>query len=391
MERVPAALRSNPLLVDAVLASALTLLSIVTLAIGARDIGALHPTSVTLLLVQTVPLVLRRVAPIPVLLVTGVATIAHALLAEGPLNTTLGSLIALYTAAEATDRRTSGILAIALGAAMGALIAGRAGLPQSLGALVQTELAVLVSWLVGTWSRERRAYIGVVEERAARAEHDREERARRAVGEERERIARELHDVVTHHVSVIVIQAGAARRALGKRPDDVAAAVAAIDNAGRRALTDMRRLLGILGPADAADGEPLEPMPGLDRLGELVESVRAAGLPVELSIAGERGPLDPGIELSAYRIIQEALTNTLKHADGARARVAVRFEPTAVEIDVSDHGGVGSRDIAVDEQPGRGLIGMRERVAVFGGDFEAQRRDGGFHIRARLPIEPAAS
>ncbi len=294
---------ANQLLADGLLAAALTGLSLVTLLAGARDIGSYEPASIALLFLQTIPLVVRRVAPLPVLALTGVATILHALFATDSLNTTLGSLIAVFTVAERYDRRVSIPAALAMGGSMGAIIAVKAGLPASLGALVQTLLAVLVSWTLGTWGRERRAYVGTVEQRAERAERDREERARRAVDDERERIARELHDVVTHHVSVIVIQAGVARRVLEKRPEDAASAIAAIDTAGRQALTDMRRMLGILGPSDATtvDGstEPLEPMPSLDRLGELLESVRAAGLPVELSVRGDRPPLDPGVELSA--------------------------------------------------------------------------------------------
>jgi signal transduction histidine kinase len=387
--------RANPLLIDGLIAAGLTALSIATLLAGARDIGAYHPASVALLLIQTVPLVFRRVAPIPVFLVSGTATIAHALLAEDSLNTTLGSLIALFTVAERHDRRTSIVAALALGGAMGVLIAYRGGLPGALGSLVQTELAVLAAFTLGVWAHERRAYIGTVEERATRAEHEREERARQAVVEERERIARELHDVVTHHVSVIVIQAGAARRALDRRPADVKAAIDAIDATGRQALADMRRMLGILGRSDTSGdvdpAEAREPMPALDRLGSLMESVRAAGLPVELSVEGEPRPLDPGVELSAYRIVQEALTNTLKHAHGARARVSVRYEPAALELRVVDEGG-GAPATAVADSGGHGLIGMRERVALFGGSLEAGPAEGGFRVAARLPLDaPAAA
>ena len=320
-------LRANQVLIDSLLAAGLTLLSLVPVLGGAADIGSLAPFSVALLLLQTIPLIFRHVAPLPVLIVTGAATTIHAFFATDSLNSSLGSLIALYTAADLLDRRTSAAGAIALGTALGALVAVKGGIPAALGSLVQIEVTCFVAWLLGTWSRERRAYIGTVEERAERAESDRATERERAVAEERNRIARELHDVVTHHVSVIVIQAGAARRALARHPTDAAAAIEAIDAAGRQALLDMRRMLGILGspgPAEAI-GEPREPMPDLDRLGALLESVRAAGLPVELSIAGERRALDPGVGLSAYRIIQEALTNALKHAGGARNKVEVRY------------------------------------------------------------------
>ena len=387
-------LAAHPLLLDGIIAAGLTGLSVVTLLAGARDIGSYSQLSILLLFAQTVPLVWRRVAPLPIFIVTAVAAIAHAALAEGSVNTTLGSLIMLFTVAEYEDRRVSLAAVVAIGVAMGALIALRAGLPASLGALVQTELAVLVSYTLGIWARERRAYIGTVEQRADRAEREREERAQRAVADERERIARELHDVVTHHVSVIVIQAGAARRALERRPADAQAAIDAIDATGRQALGDMRRMLGILGghaDGPAATAEPtLEPMPGLDRLGALLESVRAAGLPVELSIEGAPRRLDPGVELSAYRIVQEALTNTLKHAQGARARVHVRYEPGVLEVRVADEGGAGSRRLSAPDEGGHGLIGMRERVALFGGTLEAGPLESGFRVRARLPLDAPA-
>jgi signal transduction histidine kinase len=391
-----ATLSRNPWFLDAVLAAALSALSLLTLAAGARDIGSYRPESIVLLFLQTVPLVFLRHAPATVLLVTGLATAGHAMQAEGSLNSTLGALIALFAVADRYDRLRSALAAIALGVMMGLLVAFKGGLPAALGSLFQTGLAVLVAWTLGTWARERRRYLGTVEDRAARAEQEREERALRAVTEERDRIARELHDIVTHHVSVIVIQAGAALRALHRRPDDAARAVEAIDATGRLALADMRRMLGILGGASgsaalpaagsATESEPLEPLPRLDRLGQLIESVRAAGLPVELSVEGQRRPLDPGIELSAYRIVQEALTNTMKHAAGARARVTIRYEAAALEVRVADDGaGIA---LAGADSGGRGLIGMRERVALFGGTLETGPDGRGFRVAARLPLQP---
>ena len=159
----------------------------------------------------------------------------------------------------------------------------------------------------------------------------------------------------------------------------------------REALTDMRRMLGMIGdaPGTPSSGDGVRaPLPRLERLGELIEEVRAAGLPVELSLDGERRPLDAGIELSAYRIVQEALTNALKHASGARARVRVAYEPRAIEIEVTDQGGSGDRDLGEADSGGRGLIGMRERVALYGGEFEAGPTPIGFRVLARLPVEP---
>jgi signal transduction histidine kinase len=383
-----AAFRANPLIFDALLAAALTALAVLTLMAGARDVGSYDPGSIALLMAQSIPLVLRRVFPVAIFAVILVVTMAHALTAQDNLSSGLPLLITIFTVAEARGRRVSGAAAILAAASFFGLIAWRGGLPAATGSLVQTLLAVLAAWTLGTWARERQAYIGTVEERALQAERNREAEARRAVAEERDRIAREMHDVVTHHVSVIVIQSGAAERALDRRPEDVRQAIAAIGATGRQALADMRTMLGILGPVDGVspdEGEAPEPMPGLDRLGELLESVRAAGLPVELTVTGERRRLHPGLELSAYRIIQEALTNTLKHANGARSRVAVRFGSDALELRVEDEGGVGAGDLA-EAGHGRGLIGMRERVAMFGGDFEAGPSPTGFAVTARLPL-----
>ena len=393
MTDVRGRLTASPLLVDGLIAAGLTALSVITLAAGARDIGSYSQSSIALLLLQTVPLVLRRVMPIPVFVVTAAATLLHAIQAEGSLNTTLGSLIALFTIAERTERRVSIVGYAILAIGFGLLIIVRGGIPQALGGFVQTEVSVLATWVLGSWAGERRTYIGTVEDRALRAEREREARAERAVADERQRIARELHDVVTHHVSVIVIQAGAALRALERRPADAREALQAIDATARLALADMRRMLGILGTAPVTT-EPergLEPMPGLDRLGPLIESVRAAGLPVELSIDGQRRALDPGIELSAYRIVQEALTNALKHAEGARASVQVRYEPKALEVRVADHGGRGTTPVGSLDTGGHGIIGMRERVALFGGTLEAGPADDGFRVVARLPLEPTAA
>jgi signal transduction histidine kinase len=252
-------------------------------------------------------------------------------------------------------------------------------------------LAIVVVLGLGDWSRTRHRYAAAIEENARLLEAERDDRARRAVEDERERIARELHDIVTHHVSVIVIQAGAGLTALDRRPEQARTALEAIDRTSREALTDMRRMLGMLGDSPGAD-EARAPMPGLERLGELIEEVRAAGLPVELSIDGVRRPLDVGVELAAYRIVQEALTNALKHARGARAAVRLAYEPRAIDIEVTDQGGTGRRDLGETGSGGRGLIGMRERVAAYGGDLEAGPTPTGFRVHARLPIgaEPEA-
>jgi signal transduction histidine kinase len=391
-----ARLRANPLLVDALIAFGLTALSLVTIAGGARDLGSYDPLSLVLLVLTTLPLIARRRWPIAVFAITFGATMAHAALAREALNTTLGFLIALYTVGEYEDRRRSGLAAIIAAVSVAILISIRAPLPAGLSGLVQTELAILAAWVLGTWARDRRRQLETAEARAGRLESEREERDRRAVAEERERIARELHDVVTHHVSVIVIQAGAAERALDRRPEDARTAIEAIDRTARQALADMRRMLGILGRASqsgSSEGSAgdLAPMPGLDRLGELIDQVRAAGTPVELAVTGERRPLDPGIELSAYRIVQEALTNALRHAPGARTRVAVGYGSSALQIQVDDDGASGAvRGGPSTAGSGHGLIGMRERVSVFGGEFQAGPTDRGFRVTATLPLRGGA-
>jgi signal transduction histidine kinase len=392
-----ARLGANPLAVDAFIAFGLTGLALLTITAGARDLGSYDPLSLVLLVLTTLPLIARRRWPIAVFAITLGATLAHAALAREAINSTLGFLIALFTVGERESRRTSGVAALFTAVSVGLLITTRAPLPAALSGLVQTELAILSAWVLGTWARDRRLQLDTAEARAGRLERDREERDRRAVAEERERIARELHDVVTHHVSVIVIQAGAAERALDKRPADARSAIEAIDRTARQALADMRRMLGILGRALPAGGQgeggdgDLAPMPGLDRLGELIDRVRSAGTAVELSVTGDRRTLDPGIELSAYRIVQEALTNTLRHAPGARARVAVGYGPSALDIQVDDDGGTTDTGAPHDTSgSGNGLIGMRERVSVFGGEFHAGPTERGFRVTATLPLDGAA-
>jgi signal transduction histidine kinase len=226
-----------------------------------------------------------------------------------------------------------------------------------------------------------RRVIGDRERRAQIAERERDVAAREAVVEERARIARELHDVIAHHVSMIVIQAGAERRVLGDANASTHEVLQTIEQIGRSALTEMRRLLGML-RGDA--NEPLTPQPGLADVPLLVGQLREAGLHVALQVDGERRGLPVGIELSAYRIVQEALTNALKHAGDARTTVRVRYGPDSLELEIADDG-AGNGDRA--SGGGHGLVGMRERVALYGGRLDAGRRPGGgFAVHVYLPI-----
>ena len=238
-------------------------------------------------------------------------------------------------------------------------------------------------WLAGRAIRHRRLSERQLERRAVVAEREREERARKAVAEERARIARELHDVVAHAISVIVLQARGGRRAL-EDPDEARDAFDAIEATGAQALGEMRRLLGLLRRED--EELSLAPQPGLASLDALAAQVTEAGLPVEVTIEGEACELPPGIDLSAFRIVQEALTNALKHAGPATAHVIVRFGEDDLELEIVDTGpGEGAGDGG-----GHGLVGMRERASLYGGDVSAGRRTGGgFGVRVRLPLASA--
>ncbi len=253
--------------------------------------------------------------------------------------------------------------------------------------------------------RTRRRWQAAVGERGWLLERERESAAEAAVAAERDRIARELHDIVSHNVSLMVVQASAAREVLGTMPDEAATALRAVEDAGRGAMTDLRHLLGLLAPAqdgtetgpgaDADPGRtPLTPQPGLDRLGPLVDRISFAGLPVEVRVSGEPRPLPQGIDVTAYRIIQEALTNALRHGDGGKAEVTVRYADHALRVEVLNTGpsvltGTAPAGRAPRaEGAGRGLLGLRERVAVHGGDLDARRRlGGGFRVRARIPLD----
>jgi signal transduction histidine kinase len=216
-------------------------------------------------------------------------------------------------------------------------------------------------------------------ERVLVGEH--ETRTAEAIADERARIARELHDVVAHAISVIVLQARGGRRMLAEDPNETRSALDAIERAGEQALAEMRRLLGMLRAAD--ERAALAPQPGLHRVDELAAQVAAAGLPVDVRVEGEPVELPPGVDVSAYRIVQEALTNVLKHAGPARATVVLRYASDALELEVVDDGA----GVATGEGSGHGLVGIRERVGVYGGELETSRPPGGgFGLRVRLPL-----
>jgi signal transduction histidine kinase len=253
--------------------------------------------------------------------------------------------------------------------------------PQTVGDLVFIPLRFVVAWVAGYALGERAEQAEAAEERAAQAEREREAAARVAVAEERARIARELHDIVAHAVSVMVLQVGAVRH---KLPDALAEdreALRGVERAGRTALAQMRRLLGAM--RREGDEAELVPQPGLDGLDSLLDEIGRAGLPVELHVDGKPFPLPRGIDLSAYRIVQEGLTNALKHAHASDADVTVRYRPDELEIEVRDNGHGGTTSDGL----GHGLIGVRERVKIYGGKMSAGTAvDGGFVLSTRLPL-----
>ncbi|MEU1670121.1 histidine kinase [Streptomyces sparsogenes] len=381
-----------------------TLLALVTFALmligaAASPHTGHHPINAVFVLLAALSaaaLVLRRRFPIGVLAATGALTVVEVVTAhDGPPRTSIvfGVVVALCTVAARTDRPTTlrvGLTTVALltGAAM--LFGLRPWYAQeNFGIFAWTGLAAAA----GDAVRSRRAYIAAIEERAVRAERTREEEARRRVAEERLRIARELHDVVAHHIALVNVQAGVASHVMDSRPDQAKQALAHVREASRSALDELRATVGLLRQyGDPA--APTEPAPGLAVLDQLVEGFVRAGLRVEVEAVSRDGlgPLAASVDLTAYRIVQEALTNVHKHAGpDAKAQVRIVRTSAVLLITVDDDGPCAEEPPAEGPGGGHGLIGMRERVAALGGSCEAgPRAQGGFRVRARLPLQARA-
>jgi signal transduction histidine kinase len=328
------------------------------------------------------PLLVRTRFPLGVLLTILAASAVQYAYGGSAFQPWFAFVLALYAVAAHSDLRRAMLGGVIGAGAIVAVDVGKLLSGEGVGDVVPAWFFVAGVWFFGRWVRRRSLHTRQLEDRAAHLERERDEQARAAVAEERARISRELHDVVAHSVSVMVVQAQAAQRLIGSEETNVGQMLESIETTGRQALVELRRLLGVL---RRADGDlALTPQPGLDDLDELLRQVRAAGMPVELRIEGEPAPLPPGVDLSAYRIVQEALTNTLKHAGPAHARVTVRYCTDGVVLEVDDDGAGDGKDGSA----GQGLIGMRERVAVYGGSFESGRHADGFVVRARLPLEP---
>jgi signal transduction histidine kinase len=323
------------------------------------------------------PLVWRRRTPMATLVLTAIAASAYPLLEYQDGLTGFALAVAAYTAAAYRDRGLvlAAALPIALGAALTHLLVNSD--PRG-----PVELLVSLVFLVGMPFLFGR----IAFNRRRRIQRDLERAAQEAVSEERTRISRELHDVVAHAMGVMVVQAGAARMVIDGDSEGAAAALERIEDTGRAGLSEMRRLLGILEMDDEAAARA--PQPGLDRLDELLNTMRETGLPVESMVEGTPRSLPPGVDLTAYRVVQEALTNALKHAGRAQAWVLLRYGNETLELEIADDGLGPPPDGA--PTAGRGLFGMRERVALYGGSLETgERPEGGFLVRAKIPLTEA--
>ena len=375
---------------DIGLAVGLALLALVDLAVSsdAGSWGGRGPLQVCLALGCTLPLAWRvryPIATVVVITAAGGLLVAVAAPHQAPFEVFIGSVLASYSiGAHTAGRRRWLGLGLMFGVGLPFMVAADSNGMASGNALAP------IAWLTGAWAvgaiiRGRRLRTAELELLTAELAQQRDLQAQAAVAVERGRIARELHDVVAHNVSMMVVQAGAADRVLEGDQPDVRRALAAIAGTGRETVDEMRLLLGVV---RSDEGAGLSPQPGLGDLDQLVSNVRSAGLHVDLRVEGERSTLSPGVDLSAYRIVQEALTNVLKHAGTASVEVTVRYGNDAVQVEVCDDG----RPREPTAGGGNGLIGMRERVAMLGGEFRAgARRDGGFAVFARLPIAgPAA-
>jgi signal transduction histidine kinase len=340
-----------------------------------------------LVLLHTLPLGLRRRFPGTVLALVVASGLAGIAIDLPPFFVGPAILVAVYSVAAYGSRRVSvaGLAVAELGLAAVTLTR----FEEPLAWLVWVQFAGIfgAAWLLGLFAHNYRAYAARLEQRTAELERAREALARQAVTEERLRLARELHDVVAHAMSVIAVQSGVGAHVADSRPEEVGKALAAIEATSRAALTELRRLLGVL----RQDGEPpasLTPVPGLANLEGLLAEVAKAGLAVRLRVEGSPAPLPAGLDLSAYRIVQEALTNVVKHAGPAHAQVTICYRDHEVAVEVTDDGR-GVAAVAGDGRggTGHGLIGMAERVAAFGGDLEVgPRPGGGFRVAARLPF-----
>lgn len=386
---------SRPLITDSIAALVLTGLALLNLQFNwIISQPEIHPAwAIIITTAAVLPLTLRRKFPISVLLfITGVFMIKT--FTTIPEGFGVSIEIAILSAAAFGGRGrnlacwTSFILisGCVVYLTFSGDLSGTAGNQTLLRIYTLAWNLILIgaAWLFGATLRSRRERTLELEEKTIQLEHEREENARRAVLGERLRIARELHDVLAHHVSVMGIQAGAARRTMKQHPEKAQEALSSIEKSSRQAVDELHRLLGFLRQQN--DTDDLKPQPRLKQLNELVTQIRQAGLPVEVKIQGQERQLPPAVDLSAYRIVEEALTNTLKHAGPAKAVINLHYLDDILDLEILDDG-AGKGDYHPNSSDGKGLIGMRERVTLLGGEFSAGRISGvGFSVQAKLPL-----
>jgi signal transduction histidine kinase len=392
-------LRNHPTWVDGFFALVLFGISVAGGTVRQEETGTDLPVllvPVTLLLCLVV--VLRRRMPERMLVLAACVGVLQLALDVATTAADFAMLVIIYTVAANGDRWASRFALI--GGLCAAPLAQLRWPEDATGALGNVAIAIFqtvpfaLAWVLGDSVRTRRAYFAQLEERAARLETEREAQAKVAVAAERARIARELHDVVAHNVSVMVVQADGAAYVLDSSPDQARKALETISSTGRQALAEMRRLLGVLRTGEHQESGEYVPQPDVEQIKDLVEQCRDAGLPVDFRVEGTPRPLPSGVELTAYRIVQEALTNTRKHGGpNAGASVRLVYFDDGLGLLVEDDGKGAPHELyeegGVDGR-GHGLIGMRERVGMVGGTLDAgPRPGGGFRISALLPLKPA--
>ncbi|MEV6165218.1 sensor histidine kinase [Streptomyces sp. NPDC052052] len=399
MQRLYDFLRRHPTGVDsfwAVVLLGLSGLSVVGHGGGAGE----RIVAVLVALCLCTVVALRRRAPEKMLLLALATGVVQLVCGVGPGVADFAMLVIVFTVAAVGERWAS---RLALGCALGAAGVSQLRWPQDIPPahwLEQVFVGVVMTvpfvlaWVLGDSMRTRRAYFSQLEERAARLEREREAQSKVAVAAERARIARELHDVVAHNVSVMVVQADGAAYVMDATPDQARQALETISSTGRQALAEMRRLLGVLRTGDGQESGEYVPQPDVEQIEELVEQVRRTGLAVDFTVEGTARPLPSGVELTAYRIVQEALTNTRKHGGpDAGASVRLVYFDDGLGLLVEDDGHGAAHELYEDggaDGAGHGMIGMRERVGMVGGTLDAgPRPGGGFRISALLPLRPA--
>ncbi|WNF27732.1 sensor histidine kinase [Streptomyces sp. C11-1] len=399
MQRLYDFLRRHPTGVDVFWAFVLLGLSGMSMASGMYDAGREAIVAVPVALGLSTVVALRRRAPEKMLLLAITVGVVQLVFGVRPSIGNFAMLVITYTVAAVGERWASRLaLVCSLSAAALSQLRWEAepggSWAQAVFVTIVMTVPFVLAWVLGDSLRTRRAYFSQLEERAARLEREREAQSKVAVAAERARIARELHDVVAHNVSVMVVQADGAAYVMDAAPDQARQALETISSTGRQALAEMRRLLGVLRTGDAPESGEYVPQPDVEQIEDLVEQVRQTGLEVDFKVEGTPRPLPSGVELTAYRIVQEALTNTRKHGGpDAGASVRLVYFDDGLGLLVEDDGRGAAHELYEDggaDGAGHGMIGMRERVGMVGGTLDAgPRPGGGFRISALLPLKPA--